>query len=62
VVEHKELSKQEISDRAYQLYLQRGSEPGRHVEDWVLAEQELTIEVITPQTKTKAASSGRTSN
>ncbi len=30
-----------ISIRAYQLYLERGGEPGHEDEDWLKAEQEL---------------------
>lgn len=32
----------EIARRAYELYLQRGCEDGRDVEDWITAERELT--------------------
>jgi hypothetical protein len=31
----------EISRRAYDLYLARGCEPGRDVDDWLQAEREL---------------------
>lgn len=58
----KELSTQEISERAYELYLQRGGEPGKDVEDWVRAEQELGGEVIVAEAKTKAARLGHNSN
>jgi Protein of unknown function (DUF2934) len=34
-------TEERIRERAYQLYLERGGEPGREVEDWLLAEQEL---------------------
>jgi hypothetical protein len=30
-----------IARRAYELYLERGAEPGRDVEDWLRAETEL---------------------
>jgi hypothetical protein len=33
---------QEIRDRAYQIYLQRGAHPGYELEDWLQAERELT--------------------
>ena len=33
---------QEIRDRAYQIYLKRGGQPGDQVEDWLQAERELT--------------------
>ena len=32
---------QEIRDRAYEIYLQRGGQPGAEVEDWLQAEREL---------------------
>lgn len=31
----------EIRLRAYEIYLQRGAEPGREVDDWLRAEREL---------------------
>jgi Protein of unknown function (DUF2934) len=34
---------EDISRRAYELYVQRGGEPGRDVEDWISAENELRI-------------------
>jgi hypothetical protein len=33
---------QEIRDRAYAIYLQRGAQPGHELEDWLQAERELT--------------------
>jgi NADPH:quinone reductase-like Zn-dependent oxidoreductase len=35
---------EEIRTRAYELYLARGAEPGREIEDWLHAERELTAE------------------
>ena len=32
----------EIRSRAYELYLARGAQPGRELEDWLQAERELT--------------------
>jgi hypothetical protein len=32
---------QEIRDRAYEIYLQRGAQPGYELEDWLQAEREL---------------------
>jgi hypothetical protein len=32
---------QEIRNRAYEIYLQRGTQPGSEVEDWLQAEREL---------------------
>jgi hypothetical protein len=40
---------QEIRRRAYELYLERGEEPGHDVEDWLQAERELASHEITPQ-------------
>jgi hypothetical protein len=34
-------SESDIARRAYSLYLARGAEPGRDVEDWLRAEREL---------------------
>jgi hypothetical protein len=33
---------QEIRNRAYEIYLQRGAQPGYEVEDWLQAERELS--------------------
>ena len=60
MIEGTELSKRDISHRAYKLYLQRGCEPGRDVEDWVRAEKELSSEVVVGQARTKVAQAGRT--
>lgn len=34
----------EIRGRAYELYLARGAQPGRELEDWLQAERELAAE------------------
>ena len=34
-------SEQEIRRRAYEIYLERGAEPGHELEDWLQAEREL---------------------
>ena len=36
------MREQEIRDRAYEIYLQRGGHPGDEVDDWLQAERELT--------------------
>ena len=33
---------QEIRNRAYEIYLQRGGQPGSELEDWLQAERELS--------------------
>ena len=35
-------SEQEIRRRAYEIYLERGAQPGYELEDWLQAERELT--------------------
>ena len=37
-------SREEIAQRAYELFLQRGSEPGHEHEDWLQAEKNLREE------------------
>jgi hypothetical protein len=37
-------SQEEIAQRAYELYLQRGSVPGHETDDWLQAEAELSAE------------------
>jgi Protein of unknown function (DUF2934) len=46
-------SEVEIQQRAYELFLERGCEPGRDVEDWLKAEQELTelVELTASETE-----------
>jgi hypothetical protein len=57
--EHREPSREEIACRAYELYLQRGSEQGKDVEDWVRAETELSDEPVAGTAKTRVAQAGR---
>jgi hypothetical protein len=35
----------QIRDRAYEIYLQRGAQPGHELEDWLQAERELTTKI-----------------
>jgi hypothetical protein len=60
MIERKEPSEDEISHVAYALYLQRGCEPGKDVEDWVRAEKELSAEPFDIPAKTRAARAGQT--
>jgi hypothetical protein len=46
MIELRESAKDDINHRAYALYLMRGCEQGRDVEDWVRAEKELDDELI----------------
>jgi hypothetical protein len=59
LIEHKELAKEDIAHRAYDLYVRRGSGPGKDIEDWVRAEKELTVEVVETPAKTIAGLAGR---
>jgi hypothetical protein len=38
---------QEIRNRAYEIYLQRGAQPGSEVQDWLQADLELTTQSST---------------
>lgn len=59
----REPSGDEIARRAHELYLQRGGEHGKDVEDWVRAEKELSDKPVAGRTKTRAAQAARnTSN
>jgi hypothetical protein len=62
MIENKETSKQDIAHRAYDLYVRRGGQPGKDVEDWVRAEKELTSEVAIAPAKTMTVSAGRNQN
>ncbi len=55
----REPSGEEIGRRAHELYLQRGGEHGKDVEDWVRAERELSDEPVAGTAKTRAAQAGR---
>ena len=41
-------SREEIARRAYELFLQRGGEPGHEQEDWLQAEKNLREEKARP--------------
>jgi hypothetical protein len=55
MIEQKEISRQDIAQRAYELYVQRGGEPGYDVQDWVRAEKELGAGTVATPAKRKAA-------
>jgi len=59
MIERKEISREDIAHRAYELYTQRGCEPGKDVEDWIRAEQELGAEPEIKSAKAKAAHPGQ---
>jgi len=37
---------EEIRHRAYEIYLERGEQPGRELDDWLQAERELARRVL----------------
>ena len=59
MIESKEVSKENIARRAYELYTQRGCEPGKDVEDWVSAEKQLSAEPGIALARARAAQQGR---
>lgn len=54
---------QEIERRAHEIYLKRGGQNGRDMDDWLTAEAELTrehqMELETLELKSKTAAAGR---
>jgi hypothetical protein len=52
-------SQQDIAQRAYELYIQRGSKPGKDIDDWVRAEKELGAEALTASARTTVNQIGR---
>ena len=60
MIERKEISREDIARRAYELYTQRGGcEAGKDVEDWIRAEQELGAEANITPAKAKPAHAGQ---
>jgi len=55
----REPSGEEIARRAHELYVQRGGEHGKDVEDWVRAEKELSDKPFVGPAKTRAAQASR---
>ena len=48
---HSNPTTEEIALRAYQIYLERGGEPGNALEDWTRAERELSGKPSKPRRK-----------
>ena len=59
MIERKDKSKEEIARRAHELYVERGRQDGRDLEDWVRAEKELSQDPVAGPGKTKTADRGR---
>lgn len=63
MIARREPSVEKIARRAHELYVQRGGEHGRDVEDWVRAEKELSEEpVVGPAIAGATQASRRTVN
>lgn len=54
-------TEEQIAQRAYVMYLNRGGETGRDVDDWLAAEKELLEQDSSSPQKTRAAAAGRSS-
>ena len=57
----KEPSKDEVACRAHELYLRRGGEDGKDVEDWLKAEKELRVKPVGTGTRARDAEGSRNS-
>jgi hypothetical protein len=55
MVQRQEVLRDGIARRAYEIYVQRGGEHGKDVEDWVRAEKELGDEPLVGPAKTRPA-------
>ena len=47
-IESQQIENEQIQLRAYELYEQRGREDGHHVEDWLQAETEVSMQQAAP--------------
>jgi hypothetical protein len=56
--QRREPSEEQIARRAHEMYVQRGGEHGKDVEDWVRAEDELKGKPVAVTPKTRAAKPG----
>jgi hypothetical protein len=54
---------EQIEQRAYEIYLERGGEGGRAIEDWLAAEKELTeLAERSDSSNPKARAAGSSAN
>ena len=53
------LIEDEIARRAYQIFLDRGSKNGRDIDDWLVAENELSEQDSSSPQKTRTAATGQ---
>jgi hypothetical protein len=59
MIKQRGLSTEEIARRAHELYVQRGGEHGKDVEDWIAAEKDLTDKLVVEAAKARAAQASR---
>jgi hypothetical protein len=59
MIKQRELSTEEIARRAHELYVHRGGEHGKDVEDWIAAEKDLTDKLVVEAAKARAAQASR---
>ena len=59
MIDRREPSREEIARYAHKLYLERGGEHGKDVEDWVRAERELRGEPVVKPVKATATQASR---
>ena len=55
MIKPRELSTEQIAHRAHELYVQRGGEHGKDLQDWLRAEKELSDESVPGPAKTRPA-------
>lgn len=56
---NQELAPQEqIAQRAYEMYLDRGGEDGHDIDDWLTAETKLSEKYSSPTQRTRSAAAG----
>ena len=59
MIDRREPSREEIARHAHELYVHRGGEHGKDVEDWVKAERELRDEPAVRPVKVKGTQASR---
>jgi len=59
MIDHRKPSTEEIARQAHELYVRRGGEHGKDVEDWIKAERALRDESVVASLKAKATEVNR---
>lgn len=58
MVERQDGFREGIARRAYEIYVKRGGENGRDVEDWLTAEKEISAKTADVPAKARTAAAG----